>query len=395
LTGYVVLSLIALILIAAILRDNFAFTLLYLFAGVFVLSRWWTRRALNAVGHRRDFMGRAFFGEKVRVRLEVFNRGWLPVVWLRVNESLPVNLASNNTFQRVIFLGPKERRQFEYSLTAWRRGVYQLGPVFLYSGDVMGFFKRERVAGTSDQLTVFPRIVPLRATSLPSQSPLGSIPHHQPIFEDPSRSMGKRDYVSGDSLRRVDWKASATSGRLQVRVFEPSIALSTALFLNLDPRDYFHRTRIDATELAVVVAASLANWVVEHKQSVALFSNGRFPSLPDPSAVRIPPKKGRGHLIRILETLAQVTMAEGNGLADLLRQESVHLPWGTTLIIVTGAMGEALFDELFRIRRRGQTGMIVLVGPVRSYSEAYQRSARFGFPLHHIHNEEDLERWRI
>lgn len=393
-TGYVVIFLLALILIAAILRDPFAFTLLYLFAGVFFLSRWWSRRALAAVDHRREFVDRAFFGEQVQVNLEVFNRGRLPVLWLRINESLPVGLATTNAFQRVIFLGPKERRVFTYRLTAWRRGAYELGPAFLYSGDILGIFQKERAAGASDRLIVFPKIVPLGSLALPSRTPLGTMRHHQPIYEDPSRAVGKRAYVTGDSLRRVDWKATATSGQLQVKVFEPSIALSAALFLNLHPRDYFHRTRIDATELAVVVAASLANWVVAHKESVALFSNGRLSTAPDAPAVRIPPKKGRGHLLRILDTLAQVTLAEGEGLPDLIRRESVHLPWGTTLILISGTMDEALFDELFRIRRRGQSGMIVLVGPVHSYRETFQRSARFGFPLHHIHTEADLERWR-
>ena len=54
----------------------------------------------------------------------------------------------------------------------------------------------------------------LTSLSLPSHSPLGTLRHTQPIFEDPSRVTGKRDYISGDSLRRVDWKATAATGRL-------------------------------------------------------------------------------------------------------------------------------------------------------------------------------------
>jgi hypothetical protein len=90
---------------------------------------------------------------------------------------------------------------------------------------------------------------------LPSRSPIGTLRHTQPIFEDPSRVRGKRDYTTGDSLRRVDWKATATTGRLQVKQFEPSIALETALFLNLNADEYLQRTRLDATELAIVIAA--------------------------------------------------------------------------------------------------------------------------------------------
>jgi len=69
--------------------------------------------------------------------------------------------------------------------------------------------------------------------------------HQQPIFEDP-HAYGKRDYVASDSLRRVDWKASASTGRLQIKQFEPSIALQTVIFLNLNGSEYNTRNRIDA-----------------------------------------------------------------------------------------------------------------------------------------------------
>ena len=37
--------LILLVVIAAIFRDDFSFTLLYLFAGAFALGTWWSRGA--------------------------------------------------------------------------------------------------------------------------------------------------------------------------------------------------------------------------------------------------------------------------------------------------------------------------------------------------------------
>ena len=106
----------------------------------------------------------------------------------------------------------------------------------LYSGDVFGLTGGETRRLQSDSLTVYPKIVPLTRVVLPTQSPMGTLRHHQPIFEDPSRIFGKREYVSGDSLRRVDWKSTASTGHLQVKLFEPSIALETVIFLDLPAR---------------------------------------------------------------------------------------------------------------------------------------------------------------
>ena len=96
-------------------------------------------------------------------------------------------------------------------------------------------------------LTVYPRIVALNSIQIPSRSPQGTMRHTQPIFEDPTRVLGKREYVAGDSLRRVDWKSTAVTGRLQVKLFEPAISLETLIFLNLNAEDYHYRSRIDST----------------------------------------------------------------------------------------------------------------------------------------------------
>ena len=162
-------------------------------------------------------------------------------------------------------------------MNADRRGYYPIGPLHLRSGDLIGLTEELDTEGGVDHLIVYPKIIPFAKVKLPSRSPLGTLRHTQPIFEDPSRVRGKRDYVAGDSLRRVDWKATATTGRLQVKQFEPSIALETAIFLNLNADEYAQRTRLDATELAIVIAASLANWIVGQRQSVGLCVNGVDP----------------------------------------------------------------------------------------------------------------------
>jgi uncharacterized protein (DUF58 family) len=154
----------------------------------------------------------------------------LPAVWLRIQESVPVDLSMKN-LKQVVSLGPRGKMHFEYVLRARKRGYYRIGPLFVSSGDLIGFMREQRREGSTDHLIIYPRIVPLVNIKLPSRSPMGTMRHTQPIFEDPTRVLSKRDYVAGDSLRRIDWKATAATGRMQVKQFEPSIALETMLFL--------------------------------------------------------------------------------------------------------------------------------------------------------------------
>jgi uncharacterized protein (DUF58 family) len=241
-------------------------------------------------------------------------------------------------------------------------------------------------------LTVYPKIVPLTSIQIPSRSPHGTLRHSQPIFEDPTRVFGKRDYTAGDSLRRVDWKSSAATGRLQVKLFEPSIALETLVFLNLNAEDYHFQYRIDSTELSVVIAASVAAWIAAKGQTVGLKVNGKDPlhGLPE----YIPPRKGQAHLIRILETLARVELTSAASLAAMIRQQRFHLTWGTTLIVITGQAGDEVLDELYQARRAGQNAVLVLSGPAPFARETSQRAGHFGIPVVSILNERGLDIWR-
>lgn len=391
---YLIVLLIILFMIAVFLREDFVFTLLYVIIGALIFSRFWSQKALNAVSVRRRYTDRLFLGERTRVRIQLTNKGWLPVVWLQVQENLPVELARPNTFNRVVSLGPKENLNFDYYLEGRKRGYYRVGPMRMYTGDVLGI--RDQVQGLreSQSMTVYPKIVPLTRVDIPSSSPIGAIRHTQPIFEDPSRVIGKRDYVVGDSLRRVDWKSTAASNRLQVKQLEPSISLETSIYLNLNASEYDRRTWIDATELAIVVAASLANWVISRRQAAGLVTNGIDPFLNSVKAQGIPPRRGRGHLMRLLDTLARVETTEDEPFVYLVNRDSVRLSWGTTLILITGQVDNALFDSLFKVRRRGLHAIIILVGLGAGSEDTRQKSIAFGFPLYTIHRERDLDIWR-
>jgi len=391
---YIVVFLIVLAILAAILRADFVLILIYILLGVYTAGRWWSQWALKAVSVSREFNHHAFLGEKVHVDLEITNSGRLPVVWLQLQENLPIALSLSGSFQRVVSLGAGERLKFEYQLLGRKRGYYDVGPLRLYSGDIFGLTGEQERMMQGDHLTVYPKIIPLAHVNLPSHSPLGTLRHKQPIFEDPTRVLGKRDYVAGDSLRRVDWKATANTGRMQVKLFEPSIALETAIFLNLNAGEYNYRSRFDATELGIVVAASLANWVTGLRQSVGLNTNGIDPHQENICPQPVPPRRGRAHLMRILDVLARIRAAETFPFVQLLHQQMVHLSWGTTLILITPHIDDGLFDALFQARRAGLNTVLIPCGPIAGLSEIRQRANYFGFQLFHILNERDLDVWR-
>lgn len=436
----VILFTLALLFLAASFRIGFYYYIAYFFIIAAILSRLWVDRAARALELRRILVDHAFLDEEVRIRLEAVNKSRLPIPWVRVHDRLPARLTPLDAFRAVISLRPRESRSLEYALDARWRGYYPLGPVTVTVGDVFGFRQRVLTTERSHYLTVYPKIVPLSELGLPSRSPLGHLRTHQVMYEDPARVNGVRDYIRGDSLRKINWKVSAALGKLQVKTHEPAITLETALFLNLNAQEYDLSYVEPATEFAIVVAASLASHLAELRQPVGLVTNARDPAAapedaeeedeleedargrtdgggtsagapgarqegresPDPRMrtaepqvppIVVPPGKGRAHLMRILEVLARAEAKGTIPIADLLKAQAARLPWGSTIIIITWGRAPGLLDTLLALRRANFIPVLVLVrfGQRDTYSTEVRAMA---IPVHEVRKEEDIDVFR-
>lgn len=384
--------LLLLLFVAAILRVDFYFTIVYLFFAVYLLSQIWTRRSLEQIRAERRLDGRAFSGDDLEARLTLHNQGWLPVPWVSVHESLPVDLSSPPFLRRVASLNPHARRTFSYTLQCRRRGYYTIGPLKIEAGDLLGVTRPGQVHIEPEHLIVYPQVVSLEELGLPTRSPLVALRATTPLFEDPSRVMGVRDYRQGDSPRRIHWTATAATGQLLVKQYDPSIARETMIYLDLSREDYEQRRRYTATELAIVAAASIANHVIVNEGlSVGLATEAWDPLSDAQSRFFLPPGSGRGHLTSLLEVLARVEMGEATPFPDLLRRESVRLPWGATLAVIAGRESDPLFDTLVALQRAGFALVLLLVEPTYPSEHIRRRAAMLGLPVHRIWKEQELE----
>jgi uncharacterized protein (DUF58 family) len=213
-----------------------------------------------------------------------------------------------------------------------------------------------------------------------------------PLYEDPARVVGVRDYERGDSPRRIHWTATASAGRLLVKQYQAAIARDTLLCLDLNKEAYDLRRRTEASELAIVAAASLAHHIIVNERlAVGLAAEGWDALTNEARHFFLPARRERGQLMSVLETLARVQLGAGPALAELLRRVRPRLAWGTTLVAITGRVDEALLEALAGLRHAGWAVALMLAqpGPVPPALQA--RAALLGVPLREVWRERDLE----
>lgn len=383
------------------------FDMVYLFAAVYVLSRLWLQRTGGRLQAQRRLVNRAFCGDQVTVELTLRNASWLPIPWIAIRESLPVQLRTPSVFRQVTGLNARQRRDFEYTLHCKRRGYYFIGPLEMETGDVLGTQPPRRKQLTPDTLIVYPKMVPLQKLGLPTHSPLAALPAKAPLFEDPARVIGMRDYQRGDSPRRIHWTATASSGRLLVKQYRPAIARDTLICLDLRPDDYDLEHQHTATELAITTAASLANHIISREKLAVGLVTEAWDMLEEKwTRFSLPPRAERAHLMSLLEALARVQISPMAVKApllpvrrrpptppftELLRQETLNMNWGATLAIITGKESLELFDTLVYLRRSGFAVVLILIRSGRPSVTLRRRGDLLGIAIHQIQDEPDLE----
>ncbi|MGH2457990.1 MAG: DUF58 domain-containing protein [Chloroflexota bacterium] len=386
-----------LFVLASLFKISFMYNVSYVLFGVYVLATIWSQRTTRDLRFRRRYQERALLGDVVEVTLEVENRGWLPVPWVQFHDRLPIALITPPFYRAVVSLQPKEIRRFTYELHCRQRGWYQIGPLTAQLGDVFGLNNRQQDFSAGNQITVYPKILPIDELGLPSKSPFGHLRTRQLLYEDPSRVIGVREYQSGDSLRKVNWKVSASSGRLQVKKLEPAMTLDTVILLNVNLAEYTRQYAYAAAELGIVVAASVVNHLASLRQEVGLLTNGADPA--DPRVAGLAgylPRKGRGQLTSILELLGRVTVVSDRSFWPAIRSEIKRLPWGATLVIVTPRETEELLETTLPLLRSGFNVVLIYVDYPNPevYEVAHQRAALLGMRAYRVWREEDVDVWR-
>ena len=208
---------------------------------------------------------------------------------------------------------------------------------------------------------MYPRILPLEELGIPSRDPFGDLRVRRHLFEDPVRAVSTRDYVYGDPLKRIHWRATARVRRLQSRVFETTTTVDMALFLDartVEPHLFGRVPQL--LETAVIVAASIANHAIGAGYRTGMYSNDFYRHTD--RLMKLPPSDHPDQLQRVLEALAQVQGFPALGIEQLLNREARSLPWGTTLTVVTAMPNEQVLATLSRFQRAGRRVALIVVG---------------------------------
>lgn len=165
---------------------------------------------------------------------------------------------------------PSETGQLSYLITGVRRGVWPIGPLVLRTVDPFGLAQREQAFGETRSVTVVPEVFTLAPLTVKVGAAGGTAHTSSSRLGQGSDNLSPRRYVSGDSMRRIHWRATAHRGQLMVRQEEEESSPDALVILDRSASRW-ERPGDEADpafETAVSMCASVAVHLVQEGYGV-------------------------------------------------------------------------------------------------------------------------------
>lgn len=209
-----------------------------------------------------------------------------------------------------------------------KRGVYKLHGFRVESGFPFGLLRSRRLFPQDSALVVYPRFQPLGRMELPV-----GMKHHPggvllaSTLGESFEYIGNREYREGDSIRDIDWHATARLSRPIVREYREEYFMRVAVILDTHVPRKAPAALHEVFERTVSVTASVADYMARQDYLVDIFAAG-------PKLYHLTAGRSLAYLDQILDILAAVEENPEEPFAAIEPELMQSLAQITTVICV-------------------------------------------------------------
>ncbi|MDK2465113.1 MAG: DUF58 domain-containing protein [Candidatus Korarchaeota archaeon] len=293
-------------------------------------------------------------GERVDVRVELEFEGGVAAA---VEDDLPPQgEVESGTWAALV--GGAGRVELDYSLRTMR-GFWKFRWVRVGFRDPLGIFERWRSIECRGYLSVMPSLV--RAGGLRTEAKgvkplLGRSPSDAPGMGTEFYAL--REYVPGDPMRSINWKATARLGQLISNDYEAEKAADLVIIVDSTlPTGVGDGKGDTLLDVEARVAIALADEALRSGLRVGLASVGG-------PGVWVGPDWGNRQLLKLGRTLAVLYPSGGAETAPLVAESiAVHIGPRTHVAVITPLTGEHWIDAVAKLASAGRRVTVISPSP--------------------------------
>lgn len=346
-------------------------------AGVVAILDAWRLRRLPSPAAQRTLPGHLALGRWQEVTIQICATAAQPL-HMAIFDHVPPGMRFQHLPQRVT-LPPGQRCEIGYRLCPAQRGHFRFDTLEIRLYSALGLWRQRRLLPLTSQTRVFPDFTRLHGAPLMA---VDSWLSRLGIRQQPRRGLGMdfhqlREYQEGDTLRQIDWKATARKRMPIAREYQDDRDQQILLMLDCGRRMRSQDGIYSHFDHALNASLLLAYAALRQGDALGLLTfateQRRF----------LPPGKGQSQLSALLNNTYDLINTRqpadfGQAAAEVLRKQKRR----ALVIILSNLRDEDDEDLLGAVRQISQRHRVLVVSlrepvldelheqPLRSFEDA-------------------------
>jgi uncharacterized protein (DUF58 family) len=182
-----------------------------------------------------------------------------------------------------------------------------------------------------------------------------------------------RPYMSGDTLRNLDWKVFAKTDRLYVKQYEEETNLKSYILLDVSNSMSYGTTGITKFQYGSYLAAALAYLMIQQRDAVGLAA------YDDKLRTYLPPRSVRTYLNVILGQLETLQPSSKTDIGRNLHAVADRIARRGLIVVISDLLDDpaAILSGLRHFRYNGHEVLVLHVLDPRELDFAFSGDVRF------------------
>ncbi|MDB3906835.1 DUF58 domain-containing protein [Crocinitomicaceae bacterium] len=334
----------------------------------------------NPISVKREVADRLSLGDKNPVKLEVTNNTAQPIAYTLI-EGYPIEMQERSASYTYV-LAPGATKEYQYDYKPGSRGEFEFGDVFIIVRSIFFMASRSMKVPLKQKVHVYPSVLQMKRYELlvfQQQKTSSGIKKIRRLGNN-SEFEQIKNYVQGDELKRINWKATSRRNELMVNQYQEEKSQNIFCIIDKSRNMQMEFDGLSLLDYAINSSLVFTNIALRKGDKAGLVTYS------DKIGTQLPPERSAGQMRRIQEALYNQRTHFKEANFELLYQ-SIRRSINTRSLLVLFTNFETEFSmrrALPMLRQLNKKHVLVVVffenselqelayQPARSLQEVYQ-----------------------
>jgi len=277
---------------------------------------------------------KVFEYDNVEVTLKIKNLGE-NIKFMEIYDSLPdrVKVVKGSNYS-IVDLEKNQEIQIKYEISCPIRGRYILSSLLFRIRDFFGMFYKEAIVESSSYITVLPHIEEIKDVAVKAKPVIYPGIMHVKHAGIGTEFYGIRDYTTGDTFKKINWKSFARFNEIMVNEFELESPTDAIIIVDARENQGVGTIKHNTLEFGIKAAVSLASHFLKRRDRVGLIAYG-----PSQGELKwVYPESGKKQLYKIIEEIVSLQAYGDFPFNGVIYRSVTHLLPKKSLILFISSL---------------------------------------------------------